>query len=220
MSLTPRPRRARPAYQDSTQKTGPKTHPGGWRGERAERNPFWGSVAGTGCRLWPERQKSTETPPGSGLGVYSKDARKASAGLKALVRVQSGTKARAPARAERGTGESSCPPKACSPPAPGQPRPICHSPLCHSTSAQTLCPAPRSLSGSGSAGPGLGSGLRLGLTLLADLKLPFPPALHHCHPGPMVTTQAPDPPNLLLLQDRRFVSQDSGLWEAAPSRPE
>lgn len=47
---------------------------------------------------------------------------------------------------------------------PGQPGPICHSPPCHSASAQTLRPAPRSLSGSGSAGPGLGSRLRLGLT--------------------------------------------------------
>lgn len=77
-------------------------------------------------------------------------------------------KARAPARAEGRIGKPSSP-EACSPPAPGQtnaqPRLFGHSPLCRSISAQTLCPAPQSLSGSGSTGPGLGSRLRVGLTL-------------------------------------------------------
>lgn len=85
----------------------------------------------------------------------------------------------------------------------GPSRPTCHSPLCRSTSAQTLRPAPRSLSGSGTAGPGLGRGLRLGLAL--------PPPVHHSHPGAEATIQEPD----------ALSGEGAGLWKAShpPSHP-
>ena len=49
----------------------PETHPGGWHVGRAERNPFWGFVAGTGCRIWPGRQNSRVIPSCQFLGTQA-----------------------------------------------------------------------------------------------------------------------------------------------------
>lgn len=125
-------------------------------------------------------------------------------------------KARAPARAEGRIGKPSSP-KACSPPAPGQtnaqPRLFGHSPLCRSISAQTLCPAPQSLSGSGSAGPGLGSRLRVGLTLCWQIGScpshgPSITPTQSLWPPPRLQTHLA--PSRFRREGSSFKTQDSG----------